>query len=58
MILVKIASEKEKRGVLENKEELRGGDIWIEKDLTWKERTGKWLLKQIARRDMSEGRKV
>lgn len=39
-VLVEMESEKERRGVLKNKGKLRGGDIWIEKDLTLKERRG------------------
>lgn len=36
---------------------MKGGEIWIEKDLTW-ERRVKWILKQVARMELGKGRKV
>lgn len=56
MVLVELGYEKERRRVLENKRNSRGEDVWIEKDLTWRERRGKWMMKQVARREMSKGR--
>lgn len=35
MILVEMGSEKERRKVLENKDKLKSGKIWIEKHLPW-----------------------
>lgn len=45
MILVEVGSEKERRKVLENKDKLKSGEIWIEKHLPWRERRVKWILK-------------
>lgn len=59
--MVEVGNEKEKCKVLENKKKLnsRGEkDIWIEKDLTWKERRGKWMMRQIARREEAKGKRV
>lgn len=53
MVLVELGCEKERRRVSENS---RGEDVWIEKDLTWRERRGRWMMKQVARREMSKGR--
>lgn len=35
MVMVKVRSEEEERKVIENKKKLKGGEFWIEKDLTW-----------------------
>lgn len=38
MVVVKLGNEKEKQSIMENKKKLRGKDIWIHEDWTWKER--------------------
>lgn len=34
---------------MRKKKRLGGGGIWIEEDLTWKERQNRWKLKEVAR---------
>lgn len=58
MLVIEVGNEKEKREIMENKRKLRGREIWIEDDLTWKERRAKWMLMQVAIRKEAEGRKV
>lgn len=55
MLIVEIENEKEKRGIMENKRKLRGQEIWIEDDLTWKERRAKWMIMQLEERRQKEG---
>lgn len=46
MIVVKLKNENQKRRIIEEKRKLKE---WVEKDLTWKERRAKWLLKRKAK---------
>lgn len=48
MVIVKVKSDESRRKILENKRKLRGKEVWIEKDQTFKERKMKWKLRQIA----------
>lgn len=48
MVLVKLESEEERKKILENKRKLKGKEIRIEEDLTFRERKMKWRLRQIA----------
>lgn len=60
MVLVEVGSEEERWKVLEYKKLnfRREKRIWIGKDLTWKERRSKWMLKQIARREEAKRKRV
>lgn len=42
MVIVKVKSVEEKRGILENKWKLRRKEVWIEEDLIFKERKIVW----------------
>lgn len=58
LLIVKVGSEEEKRRVMQNKWKLKGGDIWIEEDLTWEERKIKWMIRRVAWKEEAEGRRV
>jgi len=58
MIRVRVGSEEEKRRIWKNKGKLRGGEVWLEDDLTWEQRRIRGKLRQIAWREAREGRKV
>lgn len=46
MLIVKIRLEENKRKILENKRKLKGRSVWIEEDLTFKERKMRWNLRR------------
>lgn len=48
MIVVRLKNENQKR-IIEEKMKLKNRKEWVEKDLTWKERRTKWLLKRKAK---------
>lgn len=58
MVIVKLKSEESRRRILENKRKLRGKEIWIEEDQTFKERKMKWKLRQIAGEEERRGERV
>lgn len=49
MTVVRLENEEEKRKVMEKKKGLKREDIWIDNDLTWKERKTYALLRKFAR---------
>jgi len=49
LIVVRLKSEDMRRRVLMNKWKLKGGDIWLEEDLTWEERRIRWRIRRTAR---------
>jgi len=51
--VVTLGSIEQKRQVMENKKKLKGRE-----DLTWEERKIRWKLREIARREEGEGRRV
>jgi len=53
--IVRVESEDEKTRIMQNKWKLKGGELWIEDDLTWEERRIKWKLTQIARIEEERG---
>lgn len=55
MMIITLKTEKMKRKILKNKRRLRGKEVWIEEDLTFRERKIKWNLRQIAMREEREG---
>lgn len=55
MLIVKVRSEENKRKILENKRKLKGGSIWIEEDLSFKERKMKWNLRRVAEEERRRG---
>lgn len=58
MVLVSLGSEEQRREVMEKKKKLRGKKERIMENWTWKERKMKWKLKEVAKREEKEGRKV
>lgn len=58
MAVVRLGSAEEKRRVMENKKKLKGGKIWIDEDLSWKERRARYRLRQIAIREEAKGARV
>lgn len=42
MVIVKVESVEDERGILENKWKLRRKEVWIEEDLIFKERKIIW----------------
>lgn len=51
LLILKLGSEEEKKEMLGKKRLLKGSKVWVEENLTWKERRMKWGLK-----DPKEGR--
>lgn len=45
MVIVKLNSEGDKKKILTNKDKLKGKEIWIEEDQTFKERKIRWRLR-------------
>jgi len=58
MAVVSLRSEEDKKEVMRKKKGLRGDKIWIEEDLTWKERQSRWKLKVVARTEERKGARV
>lgn len=58
MLIVKVMSEENKRKILENKRKLKGGSIWIEEDLSFKERKMRWNLRRVAEEERRRERAV
>lgn len=58
MLIVKVRSEENKRKILENKRKLKGRSVWIEEDLTFKERKMRWNLRRVAEEERRKGRTV
>ncbi|KMQ84813.1 hypothetical protein RF55_17072 [Lasius niger] len=58
MVLVKLESEEDRKNILENKRKLKGKEIRIEKDLTFREIKMKWRLRQIAEEEKRKGERV
>lgn len=58
MIFVKLGNEEQRREVMEKKKKLRGRKERIMEDWMWKERKVRWKLKDVARKEEKEGKKV
>lgn len=48
LVTVKVRSKENKRKIRENKGKLKGRDIWIEEDLTFRARKIRWILRRFA----------
>lgn len=55
LVTVRMGSEVIKRRVLENKRKLKGKEIWIEEDLTFREKKMKWRLRRVAEEEERKG---
>ncbi|KYN22887.1 hypothetical protein ALC57_04670 [Trachymyrmex cornetzi] len=51
MGVVTMGNMKNKGKISRSKEKLRGREIWIEEDLTWKERKMRWMMRQVIRKE-------
>jgi len=58
MVIAKLGSEDMRRRILMNKWKLKGGEIWVEADLTWEERRIKWNIRRIVKREELRGKRV
>jgi len=58
MAVVRLKSEAEKEEVMSRKKGLKGEKIWIEDDLTWKERQSKWKMREVAIAEERKGARV
>jgi len=56
--VVSFRTEGEKREVMKKKGGLRGEGVWIEDDLTWKERQVRWKIREMVKEEESKGAKV
>jgi len=56
--VVSFRTEGEKREVMKKKGGLKGEGVWIEDDLTWKERQVRWKIREMAKEEESKGAKV
>lgn len=56
--MVRLDSKEERKKVMERKGRLKGTEVWIMEDLTWKERRKRWLLKEIAMEEARRGNKM
>jgi len=58
LAVVKLKSEEDKKEIMRKKRGLRGGNIWIGDDLTWKERQNRWRFREIVKVEEKKGAKV
>lgn len=58
LAVVSLKSEGDRREVLRKKKGLKGENIWIEEDLTWKERQSRWKLNEVARVEERRGARI
>jgi len=58
MVVVRLKSEVEKEEVMRRKKGLKWEKIWIEDDLTWKERQSKWKMREVAIAEERKGARV
>lgn len=55
---VKLETEEGKREVMRRKKGLRGGTVWIEVDLTWKERRSRWRFREAVKAEEKKRARV
>jgi len=58
LVIVRLKSEEMRGRVLSNKRKLKGGEIWIDEDLTWEERRSRWKIRRIVREEEAKGKRV
>lgn len=58
MAVAELGSAEERKRMMDNKRKLKGGKVWIEQDLTWRERKARWKLRQIAAKEKARGNRV
>ncbi|KYN22005.1 hypothetical protein ALC57_05605 [Trachymyrmex cornetzi] len=57
MGVVTMGNIEEKNRIMRNKWKLKGRDIWIQEDLTWKERKMRWMIKRRLKIGVKRGEK-
>lgn len=58
MLLIKLGNEEQNWEIMGEKKNLRWRKERVSEDLTWREKTIRWKLKQIARKKEAEGKKA
>lgn len=58
MVRVRLGNEEERKQVWREEGKLKRKQVWIDRDLMWKERKMRWNLKEIARREERRERRV
>ncbi|XP_020297295.1 golgin subfamily A member 6-like protein 6 [Pseudomyrmex gracilis] len=58
VIVIRLSSEKEKRAVMENKNKLKGEKIFIQNDLSWKERKTQEEIHRWVKEKREKGEEV
>jgi len=56
--VIRLASEEEKREVIRNKFRLKGGNIFVENDLSWEERNTQIKINKWAKEQKGKGLEV
>lgn len=58
VIIARLGKEEEKKEVMKNKNKLKGGNIFIENDLTWEERKLQEKISKWAKKERNKGGEV
>lgn len=58
VIILRLGKEEEKKEVMKNKNKLKGGNIFIENDLTWEERKLQEKIGKWAKEERNKGREI
>jgi len=58
VIIVKLGNEEKKREIMQRKNKLSGGNIFIENDLTWEERKIHGEIIVWAKQQRAEGKRI
>ncbi|KAM0727873.1 hypothetical protein ACS0PU_005342 [Formica fusca] len=56
--IVKIDEVEKKKEIMRRRGEIKGRDIRLDDDLTWRERRMRWLIESVARREREKGKRV
>lgn len=57
-MIIKLKEEEMKREVMRSIGKLKGKDIWIEEDQTFKERKMRWKIKNMAEEERRKRKRV
>jgi len=58
VVIVKLGSEERKREIMQKKNKLCGGNIFIENDLTWEERKSQREIRVWAKQQRAKGKRI
>lgn len=56
--MVSFRMKKEKKEVMRKKGGLKGRKVWIEDDLTWKERQVKWRIRELVKKEERKAARI